>query len=125
MRGAQAYAAVVQDTTPPHRLVETVLERAMAHVATAEDAIARHQPWPAHESLMRAQVAVGSLRGALRRDAAPELVDQLDALYAFVLDRLVWANLHKDASELPDLRRVLDVLREAFAEAARKEALRA
>lgn len=125
MRGAQAYAAVVQDTTPPHRLVEAVLERAMVHIASAEEAIGRKQPWPAHDSLTRAQVAVGSLRAALRRDVAPELVDQLESLYTYILDRLIWANVHKDASELPDLRRVLDVLREAFAEAARKEAMKA
>jgi flagellar protein FliS len=124
MRGAEAYASVIEDTTPPNRLVEVVLERGMWHIAQAEAHIARRQAWPAHESLMAAQRAVGSLRGALREDVAPELVAQLRDLYGYVLDRLAWANIHKDGRELPDLRRILDVLREAFAEAARKEAER-
>lgn len=124
MRGAEAYAAVMQDTTPPQRLVEAVLERTMVHIANAQEAIERKQPWPAHESLLRAQRAVAMLRGSLRADIAPELVSQLSGLYAFVIDRLVWANIHKDAKELPELCRVLDVLREAFAEAARKEVVR-
>ena len=124
MRGAEAYASVIEDTTPPNRVAEAVLERGMYHIAGAEEAIATGKTWQAHLSLMAAQQAVGALRGALRDEAAPELVGQLRALYTFVLDRLVWANLHKDAKDLPDLRQVLNVLREAFAEAARKEAAR-
>jgi flagellar protein FliS len=77
----------------------------------------------AHDALMRAQMAVGSLRVALRREAAPELVGQLSVLYGYVIDRLIQANVRKDASELPVLRQVLEPLREAFSEAASKEAV--
>jgi len=124
MTGAAAYQAVVQDTTPRHRLVEVVLERAISHIARAEDAIGRRRTMEAHDGLMRAQMAVGALRVSLRPEAAPELVAQLDALYAYVTARLVEANVRKDASELPALRQVLDVLREAFAASAAREVYR-
>ncbi|MCL6594665.1 MAG: flagellar export chaperone FliS [Firmicutes bacterium] len=120
MRGAQAYQAIALDTTPRHRLVEVVLERAIAHIARAEEAIARRDPATAHDGLMRAQMALGALRTSLRREVAPELVDQLAALYTYGIDRLTAANVRKDASELGALRRMLDVLREAFADAARQ-----
>ena len=123
MRGAEAYTAVVQDTTPQHRVVEVVLERAIHHIARAEAAIERRQPLVAHDGLMRAQMAVGALRVALRPEVAPELVSQLDAIYRFTQDRLVQANVRKDAADLPQLRKVLDILRDAFAQAAQREAM--
>lgn len=121
MTGAAAYRAIVEDTTPRNRLVEVVLERAIGHIAQAEDAIPARRIMEAHDALMRAQMAVGALRTSLRREAAPELVDRLHVLYGYVVDRLMQANIRKDGAELPALRQVLEVLREAFADAGAKE----
>jgi flagellar protein FliS len=122
MSALRAYETVQLETTAPQHTVAAVLDRALVHIHRAESAIGAARPAEAHDALMRAQIAVTALRTALRREAFPELVDLLQPLYTHVLAVLADANVRKDATSLASVRQVLEPLRQAFAEAAVKEA---
>lgn len=124
MNAWRAYETVQLDTTAPQQVVAMVLERALVHIHRAEAAIADRRPADAHDSLQRAQIAVTALRTALAPDVFPELADQLQRLYSHVLGILADANMRKDAGQLPGACQVLEPLREAFAEVARREGVR-
>ncbi len=119
MIGRQVYEAVQMDTVPPEQIVAAVLERAIVHVHRAEAAIASRRHAEAHDALTRAQIAVTSLRIALVPEAFPELVGQLQTLYAHMLARLADANLRKDASGLGEVAELLNILADAWREAGR------
>ena len=57
---------------------------------------------------------VGELSGSLRRDAAPELVDRLAALYDYILGCLIKANASNRADLLDEASQLLGTLAEAW-----------
>jgi flagellar biosynthetic protein FliS len=54
------------------------------------------------------------LANGLRRDANPELVDQMTSLYGFVYRRLVEANMQRDAAAVEDALKILRHQRETW-----------
>src|SRR5256885_15236520 len=77
---------------------------------------AARQPADAHRHLMKAQEAVLELRCSLRLDAG-ELMRQLDMLYEYLYNRIVFANVKKDAAVVADCLAILEPLRAAWREA--------
>ena len=68
--------------------------------------------------LIKAQQALGLLRGALNSEYG--ISNDLDALYEYFNHVLVNTNIKKDASELPAVIDMVTELRDAFAEADKK-----
>jgi flagellar protein FliS len=68
----------------------------------------------ASEAISRAHAIVSELYMALDHRHAPELCQNLEALYGFCLDRILYANLHNDPQAIEDVMRVLTPVREAF-----------
>jgi flagellar protein FliS len=116
--GVDIYRQVALDTASPPLRVAMLLDTACQYVSTAEEAIQQKDVPKAHESLVWAQRAVQVLRAALKRDAHPELVDNLDRLYAHALWVLVDANVRKDAGALAALRETLGTLSAAWRDVA-------
>lgn len=71
-----------------------------------------------NESLVRAQRIVAELNGTLDREQGGEIATNLSALYGFVQDRLVRANIEDDERLLDEAVRTLAGLREAWVEIA-------
>ena len=65
-------------------------------------------------ALERAQRITLELANGLRRDANPELVDQMTSLYGFVYRRLVEANMQRDAAAVEDALKILRHQRETW-----------
>lgn len=70
------------------------------------------------EALSRAHAIVSELQATLDRAKAPEIADQLDRLYDFCIDRINTANRDADPTQLPPAIRVLEQLRDAWAQVA-------
>ncbi|GAB3073878.1 flagellar export chaperone FliS [Phycicoccus sp. Root101] len=104
-------------TASPNRLVVMLYDRLLKDLNTAFTAVAAGDIEVAHRNLLHAQDIVAELSGSLDLDLWPEGT-QLKALYDYLTDRLVRANVTKDATFVTECLEVVEPLRDAFAEAA-------
>jgi flagellar protein FliS len=70
------------------------------------------------ERVGRANNIFACLLGSLDRTVLPQLCDQLEALYGFCMRHILIANLKNEPAKLEEVIRVLQPLRDAWAEAA-------
>lgn len=113
---AGAYAATSSNTTSGPMLVVKLYDRLSVDVQVARERIEAHDVTAAHNSLMHAQRIVRVLLQALQ----PEMWkggEVLQRLYNTLLDLLVKANLHKDASYLDICEVIIEPLHEAWRQA--------
>jgi flagellar protein FliS len=109
------------ETAPPLKLLRLLYQGAIRFLdrAAQEDPLAPYSTFV--ESLYRADSIVSELRVALRKDAAPQVADQLEQLYLFC-EREIQRALHsRDKSGLPAVRQVLANLLEAWSEVELRE----
>lgn len=102
----------------PPRLLLAVFDRLQRDLNTAIAAIQMGQVEPAHKALVNAQDLVLELRLALE-DQTWSGVAELQALYDYIIDRLVDANLSKDPQLVKDCLAVVVPLGETWVEADR------
>lgn len=80
----------------------------------ARDAIGRKDIEGSYNLLTRAQNIVLEMQNALRPEVAPEVCEQMSALYGFIYRRLVEANVNKDVKAVDDALRILEYQRETW-----------
>ncbi|MEM7342590.1 MAG: flagellar export chaperone FliS [Actinomycetota bacterium] len=102
----------------PPRLLLAVFDRLQRDLNTAIAAISMGQVEPAHRALVNAQDLVLELRLALE-DQTWSGASELQALYDYVIDRLVEANLSKDPRLVQDCLAIVVPLAETWVEADR------
>jgi len=115
LRNRYARESVI--TASPARLVTMLYDRLVRDLMSAEAALAGRDLGAAHNELMHAQAIVTELSLGLDATAwsgGPGLA----ALYRFLLEELVAANVNKDAARIAGCREVVEPLRDAWHEAA-------
>lgn len=117
-RAAQNYSSVkVQSSVTdasPHRLVQMLFEGALERIAQAKGAMARNEIARKGELLNKAINIVGGLSGSLNDNEGGELAANLDALYDYIMRRLVQANADNDPSILDECGRLLGELKSSW-----------
>jgi flagellar secretion chaperone FliS len=108
----QVQSGVTEAT--PHRLTAMLFDGALARIGRAKGHMQRGELAAKGEAISATIAIVGTLAGSLRRDAAPELVDRLAALYDYILRRLIAANLDNRVDYLDEAGRLLATLAEAW-----------
>lgn len=99
----------------PHRLVGMLFDGVMDAIAQARGALSRGDEAARGERIGRAvRILEEGLRGGLDRQAGGALAGNLDALYAYVVQRLTHANLHRDDAALRECTELLTPLRDAW-----------
>lgn len=113
------YQAQAVETAGPAQLVLMLYDGALAAVTRAEQALHTdpQEAEAANRELQRAQDIITELRVTLDTQRGGSIAQSLAALYEFCLDRLLDANIRKDASELPAVRSVMAGVRDAWATA--------
>lgn len=119
-RAASVYKQVDLESAPKHQIVERLFERFARDVEQARAAIAARSIAAKAAALDHALRIVSELEASLDHAAAPELCENLAALYAFVTRRLVDANTTLAVEPLDEAARVMGALDEAFREAHRR-----
>ncbi|TDO96225.1 flagellar export chaperone FliS [Marinomonas balearica] len=103
-KGIQAYKrdSLKSDlaSASPHRIIQLLMQGILERVALGKGCIERKDFQGKSASLGRAIEIINSLRDALERDANPELVDNLDALYEYMIDRIHAASLEMNTEIL-------------------------
>ncbi len=101
-------------TATPEQLQLMLYDGAIRFATQASDALRLGKLDESCEKLIRAQNIVVEMRNGLRREINPTLCDQMAALYDFIYNRLVDANLKRSQSDLDQAVRVLRHQRETW-----------
>lgn len=118
---AQAYAKVGVETgvntANPHALILMLFDGALLSIETAKAALDRKQIEQKGQSISKAINIIGNgLRASLDMNVGGELPGRLAALYDYMCDRLLFANLRNDVGVLDEVHGLLKELRDAWAE---------
>ena len=89
--------AQIMDASP-HRLIQMLMEGGLTRLAQARGAIERGQLAQKGELSGKAIAIIGGLRNSLDFEQGGEIASNLDALYDYMVSRLVEANLKSDAA---------------------------
>lgn len=91
----------------PHRLIAMLLDGALERVARARGHLERGDVAEKCIQISSAMAIVDALRASLDMEKGGELADRLNALYEYVLRRLVEANVHNDGARLDEVNGLL------------------
>ncbi|MEM6960124.1 MAG: flagellar export chaperone FliS [Myxococcota bacterium] len=114
---AQYRTARVQTASPVSLLVQ-LYDAALKHLGSAKEAIADGDHAAKGLAIGKAHRIVTELQATLDHEKAPEIAEQLDRLYDFVLHRIGVANFKNDANSIDEAALVMDTLRGAWVEIA-------
>ena len=120
MIAARAYARTQNETASPQRLMVLLFEAALRHMRAGAAAFAARKNALAIKALGRAADIVQELLSTLRREAFPELCENLAAIYIFVLGRLDRSLLSLTAKPAEEAARAFEPIVLGFSEAVKK-----
>ena len=122
MNAYRTYTNATVNTASAPRIMMTLFEAALRHMRTARAAYAMGDYRTGGDATERAAAIVLGLQATLKREAAPSLCEQLDAVYGFVVARLTMAIGAASAQHVEEAERVFLPIVEAFDEAVASEA---
>ena len=98
----------------PHRLVQMLLEGALARITAAHGCMARGELGCKGENVSMAIAILDGLRGSLDMEAGGEIATNLDALYEYMARRLFEANRLNKTEILDEVRALLHQIKDAW-----------
>lgn len=111
---AQMGVQTAVDSASPHRLIQMLLDGALARIATAGGHLKHGSMAEKGAQISWAISIVGGLRGSLDMEAGGKLAQNLDSLYDYVTRRLFEANTNNDLDKLNEAYAVLNEIREGW-----------
>jgi len=111
------YQRTQVDTASPAKLVVMLYDGAIRFLKQGQAAIERGDRERQNHCLVRAQRIIAELESSLDMDAGAQIAQNLMALYQFMHEQLVLANLQDDVEKVQKVREMLESLREAWAQA--------
>ena len=114
--GRDRYLAERVATASPEQLIMMLLDRAVAELHLAQQALTEGDRLSASPRLRKAQDIVGELRCSLDLSVG-EIAEQLDELYRFAYRELVEAGLDGEATRVADVVAILEPVRSGWSEA--------
>jgi flagellar protein FliS len=112
----EVYQRTQVDTASPAKLVVMLYDGAIRFLRQAQAAMQRGDREGQNHCLVRAQRIIAELASSLDLEAGGEIATNLMALYQFMHEQLVIANLQDDVSTVQKVREMLESLREAWAQ---------
>ena len=98
----------------PHRLIQMLMERALAKIGVARNHMERGETQEKGSNISDAISIINGLQASLNHSADQRLSENFDALYAYMMRRLLEANLHNDPAILEEVGHLLGELKEAW-----------
>lgn len=114
MPESNSYLETQVMTASPYRLHLMTVDGAIRFAKQAEEALQKEDRESAHLSLGKSREFVNELISGLDSEHAPELVEQLKALFVFVYRRLAEADMHQDASLVGEALEILGMHRRTW-----------
>ena len=114
------YRATNVETASPAQIVVKLYDGAIKFMRQGQTAIRENDYAKKGTALSRAHAIVSKLQATLNPDHAPELCENLDRLYEYVLFQITEANAKSDASQIYPAIRVMNELRGAWDQVAKE-----
>jgi flagellar protein FliS len=105
-------------TASPEGLVTMLYEGAIKFLKQARNELNQKKWEHAHRSMVRAQNIVSELALSLDKDKGRDISDNLKAIYSYINERLIQANLKKDVRAVDECIELLSRLNSTWQEAA-------
>jgi len=128
-KGIQAYKkdSLKADlaSADPHRVIQLLMQGALERLALSKGYIERRDMEAKSETLTRVVEIINALRDSLDRDANPDLVDNLEALYLFMIEQIHEASAKLDTHKIDIVMKLMLELKGAWdqiSDAAKHEA---
>ena len=102
------------EAASPHRLIQLMMERALAKIGVARGHMQRGEVGEKGSSIGDAISIINGLQASLNHKADDTMSANFDALYAYMMRRLLEANLQDDAEILDEVSGLLQELKEAW-----------
>jgi flagellar protein FliS len=102
------------EAASPHKLVLMLYEGALLALADAKLHMARRETAAKGQALSKAIMIIEGLKTSLDIKAGGELGERLAALYEYMCDRLLHANLHNRPEIIEEVSQLLITLRGAW-----------
>ena len=120
-RGAAAYSAVGVETgistADPHKLILMLFEGALLQVGTAVIALEKKDIPAKGSAISKAiEIILNGLKVSLDYEAGGDLAERLGALYDYMTQRLLYANLHNSQPAMEEVIKLLTELNGAWEE---------
>lgn len=115
-----AYKQASVNTASPSRLLVMLYDGLLRFMDQAVANLEVNKIEHAHKALIRAQDIVLELQSTLDREKSLEVSQNLHDLYLFFNSKLTDANREKNAEYVKDIRKLVQELRDAFAQAERE-----
>lgn len=125
---AQSYAKVGIETgvtaADPHRLILMLFEGALLAIARSGSAMQQKRIAEKGQAISHAiDIIANGLKASLNFSGGDELAGRLAALYDYMCDRLLQANLRNDPAALNEVGRLLAELKSAWEDIAKDPAV--
>ena len=116
---AHAYANIGLETgvaaASPHQLITMLFDGALAALNQAHQYMAKADIAAKGQAISKAIMIIDSgLRGGLNLNTGGELAQSLDALYSYMSQRLMQANLQNNPDLLDEVQHLLNELKSAW-----------
>lgn len=116
----QAYQTGAVFTASPAQLVLMLFDGAIKFINIALDGFKHQDPLEfnltIHQNVQKAQAIIRELKACLDPEKGPEFADKMTALYNYFDRRLQDGNLKKTTEPIEEVKRHLQVLRDAWKE---------
>jgi flagellar secretion chaperone FliS len=118
-RAASQYLATQVRSSTPLELVVLLYDAALRQATTARDAMVRRDVPARRAAVSKLMDIVGELQHTLDMERGGEIASRLDALYSWMLSRLLDATVQQDAAPIEEVHRVLTTLQSGWHDIAR------
>jgi flagellar secretion chaperone FliS len=103
------------------QLVHLLYQAVMTELRDARSNLAKKEIAGRCRNISKACEMLGELRGSLNHEAGGEIAERLNALYCYMLSRLLDANLHQQDEPLAEVLGLLSTLDEAWKQLAAEQ----
>ena len=103
----------IEDASP-HRLIQLMMERALANIGLARSQMKEGKVAEKGNSISDAISIINGLQASMYHKADKRMSENFDALYAYMMRRLLEANLQNDDGILDEVAGLLRELKEAW-----------
>lgn len=102
------------EAASPHRLIQLMMERVLAKVGVAKTHLENKNMAEKGNAIGDAIQIINGLQVSLNHKADSKLAGNFDALYDYMMRRLLEANLHNDGDALDEVQSLMRELKEAW-----------
>jgi len=103
----------IEDASP-HRLIQLMMERALTKIGLARGHMERGEVQQKGSNISDAIAIIEALQASLNHKADERMSENFDALYSYMMRRLLEANLQNEAGILDEVAGLLRELKEAW-----------